>query len=133
MLGYRTLVLPVSSRLMLHQVEHAGFFAKRGADPAGKLRERVGAGKQLVCQLPVALIEGVVPFRRTISQRTGPVAERHSAIHTAARLKTAVTGVEGLLDLPEIMDSIMYRSVPCFLARYSQKSFRISHKILSCR
>ena len=45
------------------------------------LREVVGGIEETVSLLPVALVEGIIPLRCLVAQRTSPVAERHATIH----------------------------------------------------
>ena len=110
------LVLAVGCWLVLHEVEHAGLLAERRADAAGELREVVGLGQQLIGQLPVAAVEGIVPLWRFVANGTSPVAERHTAVHAAACLQSAVITVECLLHFAEVVDAVMYRAVAGFLA-----------------
>ena len=121
------LILTVGGRFVVHQVEDTSLLAECRTDTTCKLREVVGAVEQAVSQLPVALVEGIVPLRCLVAQRTSPVAERHTAVHTTARLLTAVVTIQCLFYLAKVEDSIVNWSITCFLARYSQKCFWISH------
>ena len=108
-------------------VQHATLFTEGGAYPAGELREIVGGGKQLERQFPLSVVDCVLPFGGLVAQRAGPVAEWHSAIHTAGCLQAAFALVEELFHFTEVADPLIYRSVSRFLAGYSQKCLRISH------
>lgn len=112
------LVLAVGGRFVLHEVEHTRLFAQRGAHAARKLGEVVGRVEQSVGQFVVAPAQRVVPLGRLVAQRTGPVAERHAAVHAAACLRASVVGVESLLHFAEVVYSVVYRSVTGFLPVY---------------
>jgi hypothetical protein len=73
---------------------------------------------QFVGQLPVTFIESVVPLWRLVAKWTSPVAERHAAVHAAARLFAALVRVERLLNLSEVVDPIVNRTVTGFLPMY---------------
>ena len=62
------------------------------------------------------MIQGIVPFGCFVAQGTSPVAERHAAVHAAARLQLAFTRVECLLHLSEIVNTVVNRTVACLLA-----------------
>ena len=93
----------------------------------------VGGIEESVSQLPVALVEGIVPLRCLVAQWTSPVAERHTTVHATGSLLTAVVAIQCLFYLAEIEDSIVDWSITCFFARYSQKCFWISHLFKSKR
>ena len=127
LLAYGSLILAVCRRLMLHEVEHARLLAQCRTDASRELREVIGGVQQLVSQLPVALVEGIVPLWRFVAQRTSPVAERHAAVHAAACLYAAIVLVQRLLHLAEVVDAVVYRPVTGLFAFYCKKCFWITH------
>ena len=66
---------------MVETVEHTCLLTQSRTDATSKLRKGVGGAQQSECRFPLALIQGIVPLRSLVAQRTSPVAERHSAIH----------------------------------------------------
>ena len=131
-LGNGTFVLADSCRLVIHQVEHAGLFTQCRTDAAGELGEVVGLVDELVGQFPVALVNGVVPLRRAVSQRTGPVAEGHAAVHAAGGLLASVLPVEGLFHLCLIIYSFAHGTIAGIFPGDRHKCFRVSHTIVFC-
>ena len=117
-LGDGGLVLAIGSWLVVKAVQDAGLLAQGGTDAAGELWEGVSAVEQAVGQLPVAFVQGIVPLGGLVAQRTGPMAEGHATVHTAAGLEFAFAGVERLLHLAKIVDSIVNRTVSRLLAVY---------------
>ena len=103
---------------MVETIEHAGLLAQGWTDTTSELGEGIGAVKQLVSQLPVAFIEGVVPLRGFVTQWTSPVAERHATVHAARCLQLTFAGVKRLLHLAKVVDSIVNRTVARLLAVY---------------
>ena len=130
MLRDGSLILAVGCRLVFREVQNARLLTQGRADASCKLRERICGVEQSVSQLPVALIESVVPLRRLIAKRTCPMAERHATIHAARSLHASIITIESLFHLSEIMYSIVYWPVSRFLARYGQKCFWISHFLM---
>ena len=126
-LGDGSLVLAVGGGFVLHEIQYARLLAESRADAPGELGEVVGGVEQAISQLVVALVEGVVPLRRLVAQWACPMAERHSAVHTSARLCSTVLTVESLFHLSKVMYSIVYWPISRLLARNGQKCFRISH------
>jgi hypothetical protein len=103
---------------MVETVEDTGLLAQGRTDAARKLWKGIGRGEQLVSQLPIALIEGIVPLRRFVAQRTSPMAEGYAAVHTARCLQFALASAERLLYLAKVVDSIVNRTVSRLLAVY---------------
>ena len=87
------LVFTVGGRLVVHEVEDTGFLAESRTDTSCELRKVVGGVEQAVSQLPVTLVEGVVPLRSLVAQRASPVTEGYTAIHAARSLLSAVVAV----------------------------------------
>ena len=120
-----SLILAVGGGLVVKSVQHARLLAECRTDASRELWEGVGSVQQPIGQFPVTLKECIVPLWRFVAQRTGPVAERHAAVHAARGLQFAFAGVECLLDLAKVVDSIVNRTVARLLARHCQKSWRI--------
>ena len=112
------LVFTVCSRLVVETVQHAGLLAERRTDAACELREGIGAAEQAISQFPVSFIQGIVPFRCLIAQRTSPVAERYATVHTTACLQLTLAGAECLFHFTEVVDSILNRPVASLLSMY---------------
>ena len=73
----------------------AGSFAQSRAYPAGKLREAVGGAQAMHSQIPLALVDQVVPLRDQVVQRTTqPLAMKHNTGlakgHAAAQAAAAL-------------------------------------------
>ena len=68
---------------MLREVQYTCLLTQSRTNTPGELREGVSGIEKLVGKFPVAFIQGVVPFRRFVSERARPVAERYTAIHAA--------------------------------------------------
>ena len=127
-LGDGCLILTVCCRFVDGEVQHASLLAECWTDATSELREVVGGVEQAIGEFVVALIERVVPLWWFVAQWASPVAEWHTAIHTAACLRAAVLTVESLFDFSKVVYSIMYWPVSRLLAWSGQKCFRISHK-----
>ena len=112
---------------MIHEIQDTSLLAECRTDASCELREVVGGIEETVSLLPIALVEGIIPLRCLVAQRTSPVAERHATIHATGSLLSAVVAIQSLFYLAEVEDSIVNWSITCFLARYSQKCFWISH------
>ena len=76
-----TLILTVGGWLMIHEIQYTRLLAECRTDASCELREVVGGIEETVSLLPVALVEGIIPLRCLVAQRTSPVAERHTTIH----------------------------------------------------
>ena len=66
--------------------QHAGLFARRRADAAGKFREIVGRVQDLECFAPALPEYVAVEVRNLVPQRAGGMAERYPATHAPRRL-----------------------------------------------
>ena len=117
-LGDGGLVLAVGGWLVVKTVQYAGLLAQSWTNTTCELREGVGAIQQAISQFIIAFVQGIVPFWCFVTQRTGPVAERHATVHAAACLQFAFASVERLLYLAKVMDSIVNRTVTRLLAVY---------------
>ena len=67
-------------------IENTGGLAGGRANPAGELREVVGAEQNVKGFFPFSLIYMVVKFRDNIAQRATHMAEGNGAVHTATAL-----------------------------------------------
>ncbi len=131
MLHDGALILTVGGWFMIHQVEDASLLTECRTDTSCELWEVVGGIEQAISQLPVALVEGIIPLWCLVAQWTSPVAERHTTVHATRSLLTAVVAIQCLFYLAKVEDSIVYWSITSFLAWYSQKCFWISHLFLT--
>ena len=84
------LVFAASYRFGNCEVQDARLFAQSRTNPARKLRKIVGLAEEFVRQLPIALVERVVPFGLFVAEGTSPMAKRYAAIHTARGLLLTV-------------------------------------------
>ena len=76
-----TLILTVGGWLMIHEIQYTRLLAECRTDASCELRKVVGGIEETVSLLPVALVEGIIPLRCLVAQRTSPVTERHTTIH----------------------------------------------------
>ena len=76
-----TLILTVGGWLMIHEIQYTRLLAKCRTDASCELRKVVGGIEETISQLPIALVEGIIPLRCLVAQRTSPVTERHTTIH----------------------------------------------------
>ena len=116
--GNGALILTVCYCLTCCVIEDTSLLAECWTDASCELREVIGCLEYLVCCLPVATIECIVPLWVLVAKWTSPVAERYATIHTTACLLLAVFGVKCLLDLSKVMDTVIYWSITSLLARY---------------
>ena len=75
------LILTVGGWFMIHEIQDTSLLTECRTDTSCELWEVVGGIEESVSQLPVALVEGIVPLRCLVAQWTSPVAERHTTIH----------------------------------------------------
>ena len=120
--------------LLLADGQHAGGLTRRGAQPAGELREVVGGVQAVAGRVPPAAADQVVPFGDEVAQRTARgsgVAERDSAVHAAAgllrHLACALVRVLLFVDLVPVADPLVDRSLGGLDLGYLQESVWISH------
>ena len=126
-LGQSQFILADGHGRIKRQAQHACLFAERRADAAGELRKVIRLGEERIGLAPLPAEQGVLKLGRLVTQRAGPVAERHAAVHAARRLLTPVVAAESLLDLTVIFDPLVDGAVARLLARHGEKSFWISH------
>ena len=67
-------------------VEHAGSFARCGANAAGEFRKVIGAVQRVNCVFPVGTKYHVVEIRNDVVDRAARAAKRRAAIHASSRL-----------------------------------------------
>ena len=75
------LILTVGGWFMIHEIQDTSLLTECRTDASCELREVVGGIEETVSLLPIALVEGIIPLRCLVAQRTSPVAERHATIH----------------------------------------------------
>ncbi|CDA67129.1 putative uncharacterized protein [Segatella copri CAG:164] len=76
-----TLILTVGGWLMIHEIQYTRLLTECRTDASCELRKVVGGIEETVSLLPIALVEGIIPLRCLVAQRTSPVTERHTTIH----------------------------------------------------
>ena len=103
---------------MVEAVQHTSLLAQCRTDATGEFWKGIGTIQQAVSQLPVALIQRIVPLRGFVAQRTSPVAKGHTAVHAARGLQLTFAGVERLLYLAKVVYSIVNRAVTSLLTMY---------------
>jgi hypothetical protein len=89
--------------------QHARFFARRGADSAGKFREVVRLEQHLQGILPAVLVNQVIPFRDDVAQWTTVVAERNAAVHAPRALLAKLVVAEVEIDLVPVQHAQLNR------------------------
>jgi hypothetical protein len=85
--GDRLLDLLDRDGVAFADLEHAGRFARCGAEPARELGEVVRRVKLLDRGLPALPVDEIVPIGYEVAERTAVVAEGHAAIHAARALR----------------------------------------------
>src|SRR5262245_16047661 len=107
--------------------ENARPFARRRADPAGKLREVIRCEKSIERFLPLAFVDEVVPVGNDVSERAALMAERNAAIHASRSLRLKLVFRELLVDLLVVVDSLRDRTAFKIYSADFQKARRITH------
>ena len=90
----------------LIDAEHAGGFARRGADAAGELGKVVGGVEAADGGFPAAVVDEVVPVGDEVVDRAAGVAEGHAAIHAASALLALLLFGERLVDFEPVLDAL---------------------------
>src|ERR1700693_6224007 len=90
---------------VLIDAQHARRLARRGAQPAGELREVVGGVQPVGGVAPAVGAHQVVPLGDQVTERTTVVTERDSAVHAARRLNTQRGMVEVVVYLSPVEDA----------------------------
>ena len=91
--------------------EYAGLFAGGRAEAAGKFGKVVGGQQLLQGILPAMAVNRVVPVRDAVAQRAAGMTGGYAAIHAARGLGVEFVFGKGLVDFPEIADSLLYRTL----------------------
>src|SRR5256885_13158828 len=97
-------------------VERAGGFARRRADPAGDFGEVVGGMEIARSLLPLVAIDEIVPVRDLIVDRTTGVAIGNATIHAACGLLLGLRLRQGAYELAPMLDALFDRLVVAVLA-----------------
>ena len=85
--------------------QHAGFFARGRADPAGEFGEVVGLEQHVQGVFPAVLVNQVIPLGDDVAQRAAVVAERDAAVHAACALGAELVLGELVVDLLPVEDA----------------------------
>ena len=116
----------------------AGSFAQSGAYPAGKLREAVGGAQAMYSQIPLALVDQVVPFGNQVVQRAAAchaanhhasLAERYAAIHAAGTLRLLFILRQRDVKFVKVLNAFFRRQLRAGLPGNFHKSCRFSHRL----
>ncbi len=106
--------------------QHAGAFARRGADAAGELGEIIGLVQAFQRLVPEAAIDQVVPFGDQVVDRAAGghaaeqgagVAKGNAAIHAAGALLAQLGLVQMKMELVPVADALQGRTVQRQLAQ----------------
>ncbi len=89
--------------------EHAGFLARRRADPSGELGEVVGRVQPVDRVLPAAAVHEVVPVGDDVPERAALVTEGNAAIHAARALLLQLVLGELALELVPVLQTLRDR------------------------
>ena len=98
----------------------AGRLAQGGADPARELRVSVRGDQSVHGQIPLALIDQVVPLGDQVVQRAAAehaaqlnaaLAEGDAAVHAACALGLLLVGVQRDVKLVKISDALLGRQL----------------------
>ena len=131
-----TLVLLDGHRVAGHMTAGAGGLAQGGADPAGKLGVAVCGNQAVYRQVPLALIDQIVPLGDEVIQRAAAehpaqlhaaLAKGYAAIHAACALGLLLVGVQRDVKLVKIANAFLGRQLQAGLPRNLDKSCRFSH------
>ena len=115
-----TLVLLDSDRVAGDIAAGAGGFAQSGADPAGELWVAVRGNQAVYGQIPLALVDQVVPLRDQVIQRAAAehtaqldaaLAEGDAAVHAACALGLLLVGMQRDVKLVKILDALLGRQL----------------------
>ena len=126
-----------------HVPAGAGGLAQGGAHPAGEFRKTVGGHQPVHGQLPLAVIDQIVPLRDEVVQRAagGHAADHHArlaegntAVHAARRLGLLLLAGEPDVKFVEIFHALQRRHIRAGLARIIDKSCCLTHNaaLLTC-
>ena len=115
-----------------------GGFAQGGADPAGKFRVPVGGNQPPHRQVPLALIDQIIPLGNQVvqgaaadhaSQHHAALAEGNAAVHTPGALGLLFIRVEGNVELLEVFNPFQGRHFLAGLPGNFHKSRILSHNL----
>ena len=119
-----------------HIAAGAGGLAQGGAHPAGELREAVGGHQAVHGQLPLAVVDQVVPLRDEVVQRAagGHAADHHAgltegntAVHAACCLGLLLLTGEPDVKFVEVLHALQRRHIRAGFARIIDKSCCLTH------
>ncbi len=110
-------------------VQGTGRLARRGADPARKLREIIGRMQNTQGFLPFALIDHVVPFRDDVVDRTAAVAIGDAAIHAAGALLPGLGLGQGNGEFVVVLQALRRRRVGSIAPGDLHEACRFTHTV----
>ena len=119
-----------------HIAAGAGCFTQGRAHPAGELRKAVGGHQTVHGQLPLAMINKVVPLRDEVVQRAagGHAADHHAgltegntAVHAACCLRLLLLAGEPDVKFVKVFNAFQRRNIRAGFARIVDKSSCLTH------
>ena len=119
-----------------HIAAGAGRFTQGRAHPAGELRKTVGGHQPVHGQLPLAMINKVVPLRDEVIQRAagGHAADHHAgltegntAVHAACCLRLLLLAGEPDVKFVKVFNAFQRRNIRAGFARIVDKSSCLTH------
>ena len=136
-------VLPDSDAAAGDVAAGAGGLTQGRADPARELRETVGGAQAAECQLPLALIDQIVPLGDEVVQRAagGHAADHHArlaegdaAVHAARCLGLLLLPGEPDVKFVKVFNALQRRNIRAGLARVIHKTSEFCHDVplLTC-
>ena len=111
----------------LIDAEHAGGFARRGADAAGELREVIRRVEAANGGLPSIVVDEIVPVGDEIVDRAAGVAEGHAAVHAASALLALLFFRERLVDFEPVLDALFRLAARGLFALNFEKACDLTH------
>ena len=133
-------VLPDSDAAAGDVAAGAGGLTQGRADPARELRETVGGAQAAECQLPLALIDQVVPLGDQVAAG-GHAADHHAclaegdaAVHAAGCLGLLLLPGEPDVKFVKVFNALQRRNIRAGLARVIHKTSEFCHDVplLTC-
>ena len=112
--------------------QHAGAFARGGAQRAGELREVVGGMEPVHGLAPLVPVDEVVPVGDEIAERTALMAEGDAAVHAPRTLLAELVGGPGQHHLPPVPQPLLHRAIRLLVALELEEAGDLAHAGPSC-
>src|SRR5690606_11591744 len=110
-------------------VQRAGGFARRRANPTGKLRKIVGRVQYLDGAPPVAAIYQIVPVRNDVVDRAALMTKRDAAIHAARALLAEFSIAKRNDELLIVLEALFDGSIGAVVARELHETGGLAHAV----